>query len=55
LGSRGFACLDGRKRLTCPDHLNLPLIVGVIAVIALALLGLVGYLIDRSADKHEPE
>jgi hypothetical protein len=35
--------------------LNLPLIVGVIAVIVLALLGLVGYLIDRSADKHESE
>jgi hypothetical protein len=35
--------------------LNLPLIVGVIAVVALALLGLVGYLIDRSADKHERE
>jgi hypothetical protein len=35
--------------------LNLPLIVGVIVVIVLALLGLVGYLIDRSADKHERE
>jgi hypothetical protein len=35
--------------------LNLPLIVGVIVVIALALLGLVGYLIDRSADEHERE
>jgi hypothetical protein len=32
--------------------LNLPLIVGVIVVVALSLLGLVGYLIDRSADKH---
>jgi hypothetical protein len=35
--------------------LNLPFIVGVIVVITLALLGLVGYLIDRSADKHERE
>jgi hypothetical protein len=35
--------------------LNLPLIVGVIVVVALALLGLVGCLIDRSADKHERE
>jgi len=35
--------------------LNLPLIVGVIVVVALALLGLIGYLIDRSADKHERE
>jgi hypothetical protein len=35
--------------------LNLPLIVGVIVVIALALLGLVGYVIDRTADKHERE
>jgi hypothetical protein len=35
--------------------LNLPLIVGVIVVIAFALLGLIGYLIDRSADKHERE
>ena len=35
--------------------MNLPLIVGAIAVIALSLLGFVGYLIDRSADKHERE
>jgi hypothetical protein len=35
--------------------LNLPLIVGVIVVIALTLLGLVGYVIDRTADKHERE
>jgi hypothetical protein len=35
--------------------LNLPLIVGVIAVVALALIGLIGYLIDRSAGKHERE
>jgi hypothetical protein len=38
-----------------PGNLNLPLIVGVIAVVALALIGLIGYLIDRSADKHERE
>jgi preprotein translocase subunit Sss1 len=33
--------------------LNLPLIVSVIVIVALALLGLIGYLIDRSADRHE--
>jgi hypothetical protein len=33
--------------------LNLPLIVGVIVLVVLALLGLVGYLIDRSAERHD--
>jgi hypothetical protein len=33
--------------------LNLPLIVGVIVIVALGLIGLVGYLIDRSAARHE--
>jgi hypothetical protein len=35
--------------------LNLPLIVGVIALVALALLGLVGYLIDRSAERNDQD
>jgi hypothetical protein len=34
---------------------NLPLIVGIVAVVTLALLGFIGYLIDRSAEKHDPD
>jgi hypothetical protein len=32
---------------------NLPLIVAIVVVVGLALLGLAGYLIDRSADRHD--
>jgi hypothetical protein len=32
---------------------NLPLIVALIVIVALAVVGLVGYVIDRSADRYD--
>jgi hypothetical protein len=33
----------------------LPLIVTLIVIVALGVIGFLGYLIDRSAERHDPE